>query len=221
MVVSSELLRWFSKNERHFPWRKTFDNPDPYIILFTEMMLLRTKANQVVPVYNEFVRKYPTFNKLARASNREISSLFSPLGLKWRAKRIIKLTQYLDQHYNGRVPDDFAELRELPGVGDYVAKAVLCYAFGRREGPVDTNVVRVVTRLFGKPQNPDVARRNKIIAELTASLVPKGDKNARRFNLALLDLGALVCKPKPLCDKCPLNSYCEYYQQNRPRPRAE
>ena|SRR5438309_8982520 len=212
-AVSAKLLGWFSVNRRHFPWRETFDRPDPYIILFTEMMLLRTRAEQVVPVYLEFVRRYPTFEKLASAPRREVELLFSSLGLDWRTKRVIKLIRFLESHYDGRIPDDMKGLRGLPGVGDYIAKAVLCYAFGKREAPVDTNVVRVITRLFGKLLNPDLARRNKSIVELTNSLVPQG-KDAQKFNLALLDLGALVCKPVPECNNCPLTTSCEYYRQN-------
>ncbi len=207
------LLNWFSKNARRFPWRETFEKPDSYLILFTEIMLQRTKAEQVVPVYLEFIQKYPTFDRLARAPSREVESLFSRLGLRWRAKQVTKLINVLKRRYNGRVPRDPLQLRELPGVGDYVCKAVLCYAFGRREGPVDTNVVRVITRLFGKPINPDRGRRNKTIVGLTQSLVPEG-KDARQFNLALLDLGAMICTSTPRCEECPLRSYCEYYLQN-------
>ncbi len=176
-------------------------------------MLLRTKAGQVTPVYDEFVRRYPTFKKLARASNRDILRLFSTLGLKWRARKIISLIRYLERHCKGVVPNDLAHLRELPGVGNYVAKAVLCYGFGRREGPVDSNVVRVVSRLLGLQVNPDTARRSKLIVGIADSLVPKG-KNAQAYNLALLDLGALVCRPKPICYKCPLTSFCGYYRAN-------
>jgi A/G-specific adenine glycosylase len=183
-------------------------------------MLLRTKADQVIPVYLEFVRKYPTFERLARAPRRDIELLFSSLGLEWRTKIVVKLISFLQKHHAGRIPNDPVELRELPGVGDYIAKAVLCYAYGRREGPVDTNVVRVITRLFGKPLNPDLARRNKTIAGLTQSLVPEG-QDARRFNLALLDLGALVCKPVPDCNNCPLTSYCAYYQNQVLRSHPE
>ena len=177
-------------------------------------MLQRTKAEQVIPVYLEFIQKYPTFNHLAKASRHEVESLFSRLGLRWRAKQVTKLIRVLKRRYNGQVPQDPMQLRALPGVGDYVCKAVLCYAFGRREGPVDTNVVRVISRLFGKQIHADLARRNKTIVGLTQSLVPEG-RNARRFNLALLDLGAMICRPNPRCDECPLRSYCEYYQHNR------
>src|SRR5437773_5913452 len=205
-TVSSALLRWFDKNKRNFPWRETFEKPDPYVILFTEIMLQRTRAAQVVPVYLEFVENYPTFEQLVKAPRQEVELLFSRLGLKWRTKQVTKLIQCLKREHEERIPDDPVKLRELPEVGDYVSKAVECYAFGKREGPVDTNVVRVNTRLFGKTMNADIARRNKTIAGITRSLVPSGS-DARRFNLALLDLGAMICRPVPRCPECPLASY--------------
>jgi A/G-specific adenine glycosylase len=219
-AITSKLLRWFSKNGRRFPWRETFERPDPYIVLFTEIMLQRTKAEQVIPVYLEFVRRYPTFEILAKAPRRDVEHLFSRLGLVWRAKKVTELVEFLQGHFHGRIPDDPLMLRELPGVGDYVAKAVLCYAFGKNEAPIDTNVVRVISRLFGKRLNPDLGRRNKTILSLTQSLVPKG-KDARSFNLALLDLGALICRTRPRCDECPLNLECEYYRQSSPLTGAE
>jgi A/G-specific adenine glycosylase len=172
-------------------------------------MLQRTRAEQVVPVYSRFVEQYPTFMKLSRARSQEVIGLFSRLGLKWRAKGVVKLIDVLDKQYCGRVPSDLDELRELPGVGSYVAKAVLCYAFGRKVAPVDSNVVRVISRLYGLSGTADKARRDSKMAELTESLIPQ-DKT-REFNLSLLDFAALVCKPRPLCQKCPLKKYCVYY----------
>ncbi|SRR6266567_1696148 len=212
-AISSAVLHWFEKNKRDFPWRGTFQKPDPYVILFTEIMLQRTRAAQVVPVYLEFVQKYPTFKKLARAPRREVELLFSRLGLKWRTKQVTKLIQALRER-GGHIPDDPVKLRELPGVGDYVSKAVLCYAFGKREGPVDTNVVRIISRLFGKVIDPDIARRDKTIVRITQSLVPNGS-DAQPFNLALLDLGATICRPVPRCGECPLASFCDFSLQNR------
>src|SRR5207247_7240127 len=115
-AIAGTLLRWFAKNKRIFPWRTTFEHPDPYLILFTEIMLQRTRAEQVVPVYSKFVEQYPTFMKLSRARSQEVIALFSRLGLKWRAKGVVKLIEVLDKQYRGRVPSDLDALRELPGV---------------------------------------------------------------------------------------------------------
>src|SRR5438876_6634907 len=128
-AVKRELLRWFDRNRRTFPWRVTFETPDPYLILFTEIMLQRTRADQVVPIYSEFVKRYPTFGQLSKASERDVETLFARLGLKWRAKNVVKLIRVLKQKFDGKVPRDMTELKKLPAVGDYVASAVMCYAF--------------------------------------------------------------------------------------------
>jgi A/G-specific adenine glycosylase len=211
--IARKLLVWFSQNRRDFPWRKTFERPDPYVVLFTEIMLQRTKAEQVVPVYTEFFERFPNFKKLAEGPESEVVSLFSKLGLRWRAQNVIKLIHELSQRYAGKVPDNLAELKGLPAVGDYVAAAVACYAFGEIIAPIDSNVVRVIARLFGMSVKEDAARRNRNFSEVVESLIPRSE--ARNFNLALLDLGALVCKTRPLCSHCPLVANCEYFRSSQ------
>jgi len=208
--ITKRLLRWFDRNKRQFPWRETFERPDPYKILFTEIMLQRTTARQVAPVYEEFVKKYPTLEMLSNAPDMDVFGLFSQLGLRWRAKNIAKLIAALRDRHHGLVPTNPSDLRDLPGVGEYVACAVECYAFGRRVVPVDTNVVRVIARLFGLHLDPDLARRSKLIKDLAAELAPT--RRIRDFNLALLDFAATVCKPQPMCDVCPLALECAYFQ---------
>ena len=207
-AITRSLLAWFDENRRRFPWRETFEKPDPYLILFAEIMLQRTKADQVVPIYQEFVSKYPTFDDLSTARDHDVAALFQRLGLEWRAKNVVRLVRVL-RRSQGVVPRQFAELRKLPAVGDYVARAVMCYAFGERTAPVDANVVRVISRLFGLRSTGDSGRRNKSIALLALKLVPK--KRTRDLNLAVLDFAAGVCKPKPLCQICPLQKYCQYW----------
>lgn len=209
-IIARELLKWFDRHRRAFPWRETFDKPDPYVILFTEIMLQRTRAEQVVPVYLEFVKKYPTFRQLARAPDGQVLALFSKLGLNWRAQNVVRLIRTLEGRYGGEVPHDIVELKNLPAVGDYAAKAVLCYAFGDVLAPIDTNVVRIISRLFGLSMKSDTARRSKRISELTESLMPRG--RSRDLNLSLLDFAAEVCRPRPLCQVCPLREQCEYYK---------
>ena len=209
-AIRRALLRWFDKNRRAFPWRETFESPDPYLILFTEIMLQRTKAEQVVPVYSEFVERYPTFAHLSNASESDVVSLFARLGLRWRARNVVRLIRVLEEKFDGEIPRDIADLKKLPAVGDYVANAVMCYAFGERTAPVDSNVVRVVSRLFGLTTTGDSARRSKQVLQVANSLIHK--ERAVDLNLALLDIAAQVCKPKPLCQVCPLQLFCQYYQ---------
>jgi len=211
--VSSTLLSWFDKNGRTFPWRETFEKPDPYVILFTEIMLQRTKAEQVVPVYLEFVRKYPTFRELSLASKNDVVSLFARLGLKWRAENVPRLIREIAEKYHGSIPRELSDLRKLPGVGEYVAAAVACYAFGYRTVAIDSNVVRVVSRLFGITVTMDSGRRDVGLLRVAADLLPQN--RVRDFNLALLDISAAICKPKPLCNICPLSKYCAFYSKSK------
>src|SRR5437879_8907182 len=111
-------------------------------------MLQRTKAEQVIPVYLEFVRRYPTFEKLSRASEDDVMSLFGRLGLRWRAKNVVTLIRQIREEFHGSIPHELEDLRNLTSVGEYVAAAVACYAFGRKAVAVDSNVVRVISRLF-------------------------------------------------------------------------
>ena len=217
--IGSTLLSWFDKNGRSFPWRETFERPDPYTILFTEIMLQRTRAEQVIPIYLEFVRKYPTFNELSLASDIDITSLFGRLGLKWRAKNVLRLIRQIKEQYHGSIPRELDDLRKLPGVGEYVAAAVACYAFGHRTVAIDSNVVRVVSRLFGISVTIDSGRRDTRLIHAAASLAPQ--HRPRDFNLALLDISALICKPKPLCEICPLMKYCAFYSNTKQTVRLE
>ena len=208
---SSALLSWFDKNGRSFPWRDTFEKPDPYVILFTEIMLQRTRAEQVIPVYLEFVRRYPTFRDLSLASDNEIVALFARLGLKWRANNVLRLIRQIEEQHRGNIPREIDDLRKLPAIGEYVATAVACYAFGYKTVAVDSNVVRVVSRLFGIVVTLDSGRRNAGVIDVATSLVP--ENRIRDFNLALLDISAVICKPKPLCNLCPLTKYCVFYSK--------
>jgi len=186
-------------------------------------MLQRTKAEQVVPVYLEFVRRYPTFHELSLASKKDVVSLFARLGLKWRAKNVLRLIRQIAEKYHGSIPSQLDDLRKLPGVGEYVAAAVTCYAFGQRTVAIDSNVVRVVSRLFGIAVNSDSGRRHVGLMQAAASLVPQN--RVSDFNLALLDISAKICKPKPLCKICPLVAYCAFYSMSKtsesPRAKVE
>lgn len=200
----SRLLAWRRKHRRSFPWRET---RNPYRVLVAELMLHRTKAQQVVPVYRSFIENYPTPEALADTTVERIRSEISSLGLEYRATRLKKIAKILVDHYGGQVPSDFKSLRQLPGVGAYIANAVLCFAFGRDRPLLDTNVIRVIHRVFSIPIPPDSHKKKKLW-DLMERIVPHDE--AREFNLAILDLGALICKArKPEHDKCPLKDICD------------
>jgi A/G-specific adenine glycosylase len=209
-----ELAAWGRRNSRDFPWRET-DNP--YYILLAEMMLRRTNAQQVVPTYLEFIKRYPDAESLVTAPIRQVQNLLHPLGLNWRAENIGKMAEALTQQFGCRVPSNYDELRQLPGVGDYVASAVCCFAFNKRMPVIDTNTVRVVGRYFGFKTHSESRRRTQV-RETVAAVT--GSRNARAFNLAFLDFGALICKAaNPKCPTCPLRHRCAYWEKRLKKHR--
>jgi A/G-specific adenine glycosylase len=203
-ALSEKLLKWWAKNQRKFPWRKT---QDPYKILISEVLLHRTKAEQVVPIYSEFIAKYPTITDLSIASLDNIKKLLYPLGLHWRTELLYQMSVLVAKEYEGKIPSTKRELESLPGVSGYIASAVRCFAFGYPESLLDTNIVRILGRIFGI-KTTDESRRSKRFQELSEAILDK--ENSREFNFALIDLGALICRPRePLCISCPLNQICK------------
>lgn len=201
------LLAWSRSNLRDFPWRKT---KDPYRILIAEIMLQRTKAEQVVPVYGRFVEKYPDASSVARASPSELLEEIRSLGLEKRALGLKKLAEQLVEKHEGKIPCSKDELLKLHWVGNYIANAVLCHAFGVKAPTVDANFARVLTRVFSlELKHP--AQKDKKAWAFAQALMPSARGHARELNLAILDLAATICLPKkPLCGICPLCSTCEY-----------
>jgi len=202
--LRKKLLIWFENNERDYPWRKT---EDPYKVLIAELMLRRTKADQVKGVYEQFVKEYPDPETLAGASKKKVEEMLYPLGLHWRTPAFQLVAKEIKDQYGSKVPADREELKKLSGVGDYVAGAVLSVAYGKKEWIVDTNVVRLFKRYFGVKTSKE-GRRDKHIIEIAiqyaATITPK------KANLAILDFSALVCSARnPKCGGCPLKKSCQ------------
>ncbi|MEM1944553.1 MAG: DNA glycosylase [Nitrososphaerota archaeon] len=204
--IVQRILNWYKDHGRSYLWRQ---NQDPYGILIAEMMLQRTKSDQVARVYTSFLKKYPNPTALANSDPREIERFLRPLGLRWRARKLWEMGRTLIERFNGTVPDDYEELLSLPGVGQYAASAVLCFAFGKNLPVIDANVCRVVSRLFDLRPAGEARRDQRIIKkihDLHAHVLPE---ECSRYNWAILDLAAIICTPrKPLCPRCPLNSLC-------------
>jgi A/G-specific adenine glycosylase len=207
-LFAQQLLKWFSKNRRSFPWRET---SDPYKVLIAEVFLRKTDAGKVLGIYEHFVRRYPGFEALINADRRELEDFLRPLGLyRRKAKELMDLARIAATKHRGKVPHSREELLELPGVGDYIANAVLCFAFAKTVPLVDTNVIRVVTRVFSFKPKTKRARDDPEIWRDVRKIMPKG--KARDFNLAMLDLAATTCLPrKPMCRICPVIPSCDYY----------
>ena len=199
------LLSWAIRNTDDFPWR-TINSPIHQLI--AEVLLQRTKAEQVVDVFNQIVKKYPTLKELSKLSEAELKKIIQPLGLHWRAKFLHRLIQRLWTYNRGVIPDDYEELVDLPAIGNYVASAYLSLHRNIRQSIIDSNVVRVYGRFFGFEYNNET-RRKQWLVHVSEELTPK--RKFKMYNYALLDFARKLCKKKPLCQSCPLNNRCKYF----------
>ena len=199
------LLEWYRKNGRKLSFREF---RSPYHVLVAEIMLRKTTAKQVDRVFREFVERFPDVHSLALASASEVDEVIRPLGIRSRAKHLVEIARKIIEEHCGSIPASYAELSKLPGVGSYVAGCVMVFCHGVRLPLVDTNVSRVLTRVFGLDALPPAAKRNAL-EELYLSISPAGME--RDFHYALLDLSAAFCRPKdPKCNVCPIRTYCSY-----------
>lgn len=197
---SSALMRWFEQHRRSFPWRET---RDPWLVLLAEMCLRRTRAAQVAERFEAISKVAPT-PAAALENALELRLALAGLGLAWRADNVVEIARILVDDHDGAVPDIDAALRALPGVGHYVAAAVRAFAFGKRTALFDTNTKRISARIAGRPSSSVWQTRLDIFTLAGA----EGPTPA--FNLALLDLGALVCRAsKPDCSACPVALHCK------------
>jgi len=203
MSFTRKLLAWYKRNARVLPWRET---RNPYAILVSEFMLQQTQVSRVLDYYPRFLKRFPTLDSLARSKSKAVMEAWDGLGYYARARNLHKLAREVTRLHEGTLPDKPEELRTLPGVGQYTAGAVACFAYERPVPTVDTNVRRVLTRVFG---NAKVGMGNTELWELASKLTPRQGKRAWRFNQALMELGALVCTArKPKCPECPVRSDC-------------
>jgi len=197
---------WFSLNGRDFPWRR---ETDPYKILVAEKLLQQTTYGHVLKVYHDFFKKFPDVQSLAKAEVQEIEDTIRRLGFqRQRARQLKEIAQAIMNEFGGDVPSSKEDLLRLDGVGEYVANAVLCFAFGKDVAIVDMNVRRVASRVFGWKGVSD-----KEIANRLSEMIPKG--KAKQFNWAIIDFSSVICSRKPKCKICFLNNLCLYYAQNR------
>lgn len=193
---------------RPFPWRKTRDR---YRVLVAEILLQQTNVQKVLPAYNEIVTRWPNPRALSQANQSALRTIIRPLGFGYRAKTLRKLAATLVHGYHARVPSAKEALLELPGVGEYIASAVLVLSTRQRHVLLDAPVARVLSRIFGfTPVLPDV-HPSKEIQSVADKIVSR--RHARRLNLALLDFGATICKlKKPRCSICPVQNHCNFYR---------
>lgn len=201
---SRALRTWFSRTGRALPWRET---RDPYRVLVSEAMLQQTQVARVLGFYDRFLRRFPTIEDLAAARPRQVREQWEGLGYYARARNLHSLARIVAG--NGGLPADQQKLRELPGVGAYTAGAVASFAFERRAALVDTNVARVLRRVFAPRANAKTARGQQRLWAIARAILPRTGRATWTHNQALMELGALVCTARiARCDACPVRRHC-------------
>jgi A/G-specific adenine glycosylase len=203
--VRERLAVWYGEARRDLPWRA---NRDAYRILVSELMLVQTTVTAVIPYFERFLRRFPDITSLAEADEAEVLKAWEGLGYYRRARQLHAAARQVVREHGGTIPDDPAAIRALPGVGRYVAGAVLSMAFDRPEPIVEANSQRVLARLLAERENVEAAAARERIWQAAGRLVPA--QGAGTFNQALMELGALVCTPRqPSCLLCPLSALCQ------------
>jgi len=198
------LLSWYRRYGRTLPWRTT---DDPYHVLVSEVMLQQTQVERVLPKYDEWLTKYPSLDALADASEADVVRTWYPLGYNIRPKRLHAIAREAVNRFDGRLPHDEATLRSFKGIGAYTAGAILSFAFRQRAAIVDTNVARVLFRIFLGAGDPRAHAMKRHLWEISRAVLPH--RHVFDFNQALMDFGAMVCTArKPKCLVCPMQHGC-------------
>ena len=203
------LLTWYRAHGRDLPWRHT---DDPYHILVSEVMLQQTQVDRVLPKYHEWLDKYPSLDALAAAPEADVTDTWRPLGYNIRPRRLHAIARESVAKYGGALPSDEETLLSFKGIGAYTAGAIRSFAFGQRAAIVDTNVARVLFRIFIARGDHKAHRMRRRLWTLSDALVPR--KHVFDFNQALMDFGATVCVArKPKCEACPMTELCSAFSK--------
>lgn len=207
-IFSYQLLFWFKKNKVRLPWRET---SDPYKIFISEFLLRKTTRQQLIKIYPKFFDEFPDIKKIYDAPTKLIEETIHPLGLgRIRSHALKEISGIVMENYSGRIPNNEEQLIALPHVGRYIANAVLCFAFGEDLPILDSNILRIIRRVFSIKTDIKRGYNDPKIWGYVSTLIPKN--NCQDFNKALLDFGSLVCSVKPKCNICPVLTICDYYK---------
>jgi A/G-specific adenine glycosylase len=209
-AIAKTLLKWYRKNRRDLPWRRT---RDPYRIWVSEVMLQQTRVAAVIPYYQRFLDRFPTVAALAAAPEQHLLAAWSGLGYYRRARQLQSAARTVVGEHAGEIPQSLAALRSLSGIGDYTAAAISSIAFGAQHAVLDGNVMRVLTRLDDDPSDIATPATRKALQARAQQLIEAAPlKNPGDFNQAIMEFGATLCAPRqPNCAACPLTSHCKAY----------
>ena len=211
LLVTKKILKWYDLNKRSLPWRKNVSlQKRQYYTLVSEFMLQQTQVVTVIPYFDRFIKNIPDIKFLAKVQNKKLIKLWEGLGYYSRAKNLKKTAQIIVKNFKGRLPNNFEDLISLPGIGNYTASAILAIVFNKPYIPLDGNIERVLKRYLYLKKEKDIQKNNLIKKKSVFGISSRSSDYAQ----ALMELGALICKPtKPLCDQCPVSNNCKSLQK--------
>lgn len=212
-LIQSIFFQWYRKNKRDLPWRKLHENqlPNPYYILVSEFMLQQTTVNTVVKRFNEFIHLWPSLEQLSLIKENRILKFWSGLGYYNRARNLLKTVKIISRDFKSKVPQNYDQLINLPGVGEYTAKAILGIAYNKPVMPLDANIERIIARLYGF-QLPLIKMKSELKKKSNNFI---SNNYSNHLIQAFMDYGSLICKPRnPDCSSCLIKTQCLSYKKN-------
>ena len=210
-ILTKKILNWYDNNKRILPWRKKCSQKKrEYFTLVSEFMLQQTQVSTVIPYFNNFIKKIPNLNYLAKINEKKLLKYWEGLGYYSRVKNLKKTAKIVVSKYKVKLPNTLDELKKLPGIGEYTASAILAIAFNKPYIPLDGNIERVIKRLLNLKFETEIRKENLIKKKKILGTSDRPGDYAQ----AIMELGALICKPKkPFCEKCPLTKNCKSYKK--------
>ena len=208
--VTKKILKWYDLNKRSLPWRKNVSfKKRQYYSLVSEYMLQQTQVVTVIPYFNRFIKDIPSLKKLSKVQNKKLIKLWEGLGYYSRARNLKKTSQIIIKNFEGKLPDNFKDLKSLPGIGNYTASAILAIVFNKPYIPLDGNIERVLKRYLYLKKEKEIQKENLVEKK---SVLGKSSRSSD-YAQALMELGALICKPNnPLCNECPISKKCKSFK---------
>ena len=210
-IITKKILNWYDLNKRKLPWRKNVSQSKKhYYTLVSEFMLQQTQVVTVIPYFNRFINKIPNLKKLSKIPDRELIKLWEGLGYYSRVRNLKKTAKIIISKYHGEIPNNYEDLISLPGIGNYTANAILAIAFNKSYIPLDGNIERVLKRYLYLKKDKEIQKDNLIEKKSIFGISSRASDYAQ----ALMELGAMICKPKnPECSGCPISKNCKSYKK--------
>ncbi len=209
-IITKKILKWYDLNKRSLPWRKKVSlQKKQYYTLISEFMLQQTQVVTVIPFFNRFIREIPSMDLLAKVNEKKLIKLWEGLGYYSRVRNLKKTAQIVIKSFNGKLPNNFKNLITLPGIGNYTASAILAIAFNKPYIPLDGNIERVLKRYLYLKKDEEIQKDSLTHKKIIFGTTSRSSDYAQ----ALMELGALICKPKnPICNQCPISKNCKSYK---------